>query len=379
MYKNKHFRLIHFITILCLTILFCFSSAFAQEEDDLNETLKKLSGDAAKSYVGPMGSAFGADLNGGWFHKAPPAKLFGFNFEVGLAVMGAFIPDAEKTFVTSGDFRFNRVQAEELTEFIYTDPQYTYLTTTQKQELQDLVIDEMITQDFSVGISGPTIVGKKDENIKVEFSGDDFTVTDPSTQMQINVDVPAEEIELPVGGLLDDIALLPLAAPQFSIGRIYGTRFTLRYLPSMEINEELGKIDYIGFGLQHNPGVWLKNPLPIDLALCYYTQTLKVGDVFEAKSTAFGINFSKQLGLRMLNITPYGGFMFVSSKMSVSYDYNIDTPTGSSTQRIDFELEGENKTRFTFGIGIRLLTFNLNADYNISKFNSVSAGLFFAF
>ena len=57
--------------------------------------------------LGPTVSAFGADLNSGWVHRVPKATIFGIDIELGFVAMGTFFSDNNKTFSTSGTFRFN--------------------------------------------------------------------------------------------------------------------------------------------------------------------------------------------------------------------------------------------------------------------------------
>ena len=68
-----------------LSILLCFVLIGSQSNaQTLEETMVKLAGDAASAYVNPIVTGFGANLNGGWFHKAPAASIFGFDLEFGL-------------------------------------------------------------------------------------------------------------------------------------------------------------------------------------------------------------------------------------------------------------------------------------------------------
>jgi hypothetical protein len=192
--------------------------------------------------------------------------------------------------------------------------------------------------------------------------------------------VGAQVITLPIGGFeaISDLSFLPLAAPQLSLGTVFGTRVTFRYLPSITIDEELGKFKYFGFGIQHNPGVLLPTPLPFDVGVGYFTQTLEIGTLFKAKTTAFGINASKRLGVGPINITPYAGFMIEKSNIDITYDFVLDEGTiDEQVIPIAFELEGENRSRITLGLSIRLLMLNFNADYNIGKYNSVTVGVMF--
>lgn len=371
----------HSTALLWLFFLFIVSQgAVAQqssssEEENLEKTLQKLAADAAKGYVAPISSGFGTNLNAGWFHRAPWGRLFGFDLEFGLVAMGTFFSDEHKSFSTSGTFRFDSSQAAQLTEFIKNDPQYG-LTVQQRESVQRTVIQQIRGQDFAVGVSGPTVVGKKEDSVRVQFHGKTFTVTDPNTGLSRQVTVPAEKVALPVTGLLEDAPGLPLASPQLTIGTLLGSQFTFRYLPEVEIDKEIGKFKYFGFGVQHNPGVWLgEDALPLEISLGYFTQTMSVGTLFEAKATAFGINASKRLGWGALNLTPYAGFMLERSSMTFTYDYELDTPAGKVPQKITFELEGENTSRLTAGLSLKILFLNVNADYNWGTYKSVSAGV----
>jgi len=343
-----------FLTAFIFVVFISLSSVEAQ---DLEETLNNLSEIAGKGYVAPLVTGFGSNLNGGWFHKAPGPKILGLDFELGVVAMGTLLSDEDRTFSTSGLFQFNREQA-------------TILASDVPVLVRDAVIDEIIQQDFEVGISGPTAIGSKSENVKIAFSGETI----------LGEDIPAQVIELTeVTGLIEDLEILPLAAPQASIGTLFGTPLTFRYLPGIDIDEEIGEINYFGFGIQHNPEIWFANPLPIDIAAGFFTQTLEIGDYVKATTTSFGINASKQLGPGFLNLTPYAGFMFESSNLEFTYDYNIDTPAGPAAQSIHFDMDGDNKNRITLGLSLKLGLFNINADYNIGKVNSATAGLMIGF
>jgi hypothetical protein len=67
---------------------FAYSQQSQNNSNDLQGSLEKLSRDAAKQYVGPVVTGFGSDLNAGWFHRAPNAKMFDFDLEFGAVAMG---------------------------------------------------------------------------------------------------------------------------------------------------------------------------------------------------------------------------------------------------------------------------------------------------
>ncbi|MCI0707323.1 MAG: hypothetical protein L0Y80_07570 [Ignavibacteriae bacterium] len=347
--------------------------------ENLQETLGRLSLDLAKGYVGPVVSGFGSDLNAGWFRRSPRPTYFEFNLEFGLVAMATVFKDEHKHFSADGIFQFDSSQADKLVSETI-DSEYSNLPQNYRDDARRKIIDLIRGKDFTVGVSGATIIGSKDDSIRVRFGGGQFTFQDQFGQQQ-TVTIPDTSLALPVGGLLEDAKIfgrqmVPLAAPQVTFGTIFGTNISLRYLPEVKLNDEIGKTKYVGWGIQHNPMVWFgEDFLPLDVSVNFYTQTLSVGSLFEAKATTWGASASKQLGWSALNLTPYVGFMFESSTLKFSYDYELDTPTGPVPQNVTFEIDGENSSRLTMGMNVKLLFININADYNIGKYNSFTAGM----
>lgn len=358
--------------------LFAVSSVFAQDEGgDLEETIKQLSESAAMGYVGPIVSAFGSNLNGGWFHKTPAPKIFGLNIEFGLVGMGTMIPDDQdiRHFTTSGSFRFDQSQALEIVQAsgLVLDP------------LTEAALATALTQsDFTVGIDGATIIGASDDYLEITFNGATITFDDPVSGLPMTQTVDPYTVTLDFGGLGDflaDVPFIPFAAPQASIGTVLGTQAVFRYIPEVEIplvdiTEDIGKFSWFGWGVQHNPAVFFPTPLPLDVSVCFFKQSLKLGDVFEANTTAYGLTVSKKLGIGLFNITPYAGYLIEKSKLHFTYDFTLDegTPLVQNIP-VDFILEGENKSRITLGLSMKLLMFNINADYNIGNYNSITFGV----
>ena len=382
--------------VIFIFALFLFSvvpAANAQEDDSkgegLEEMLENLSRDAGSMYIAPIVSAFGSNLNGGWFHKASCQKAFCLDIEFGLVGMGTFYQDTDKNFSTVGKFRFGREQATEIIGEVSLEPAYEMY----RDLIEDALIEEIIAMDITVGISGATIIGSSEDNIEIEFRGEDITISNPlyglpGEEETITLSIEPEVITLPVGGFgdfLEEISFLPFAAPQISVGTVLGTRAVFRYIPAITIPgtdsiEDMGEFSWFGYGLQHNPAAWFSAPLPIDISAGFFKQTIKLGTIFQVKTTALGFHASKKLGKRFFNITPYAGFMLERSEMEFQYDFSVDVPgqTEPQEQRIELEFEGENKSRITLGLSLRLLLFNINADYNIGKYNSFTVGFMLA-
>ena len=336
-------------------------SSSLKAQNDLSSTLSHLSSGAAQAYVAPVVSGFGADLNSGWVDRVTSSKLLGLDFNFKIVAMGTFFSNQNQTFSTSAAFRFNSDQAAVLTQSV--------ANPVARQDIEN----QIISQDFTVGISGPTIVGDKNQYVAVNFPGHTFT----SFGLQYNI--PTQNIVTVVNGLLGNLPILPLGAPQLTIGTVYGTSVSFRFLPSIQLNSNLGNFSYFGFGIQHNPAAWLNLPLPIDFSLGFFVQNMKVGSVFSSNATMFNLNASKMFGTSFLNVTPYAGIGIESSTISVNYNQSIDTPAGPQQVNIAFDIKGENKTRLTLGASFGLAIVNLNVDYSIAKYNTLSAGLGFNF
>ena len=337
--------------ILLFTVLFAFN-IFPQ--NDLQTTLQNLSKDAATSYVGPVVSALGAYLNSGWVHRVPKATIFGIDIELGVVAMGTFFSNNNKTFSTSGTFRFNRDEA-------------AILVQGAPAVARAGLIDQIIKQDFTVGISGPTIVGSKSDTVKIGFKG--ATINGYS--------IPSASIPTGVIGYLENLPAFPLFAPQLTIGTFYGSSLAIRWVPSMKLSDKVGDFSYFGIGVQHNPAMWLPFPLPLEVSVGIFTQTMKLGTVFQSTATTFGIYGSKTFGPGAFNVTPYAGFSYESASSDVAYDFIIDTPVPgiTSTQHVAFNLVGENSVRLMLGAAFKLGFISLNVDYNIASYNVLNAGL----
>lgn len=351
-----------FKKLLCLLTVVLFAASFPVKAQTLEETLSKLSSSAGKFYVAPIISAFGSNLNSGWVSQVPSASKVGFHLDIKLAAMGSFFSDENKTFATSDKFFFTSSQIDQILSasgISSSHPQYTSLK------------NELLITALDVNFSGPTIVGSKNEYLKINFPGKTVQgVTLAKTDFNVTA----------VKGFLDELPALPTAAPQITFGTVMGTHVSVRYLPDMDI-EDLGKFTFFGIGAIHNPGVWFPNPLPVDIGVGYFTQKMKVGDVFESTANQFGLYVSKTFGL-IISITPYAGLIAENSKTTVSYDYQSnETINGVQVPKtqMKFDLEGENTTGFVIGFSLHLAAVNINADYKVAKTKTASAGLSFGF
>ncbi|PKL82288.1 MAG: hypothetical protein CVV24_10855 [Ignavibacteriae bacterium HGW-Ignavibacteriae-3] len=352
-------KVIPFLIALCLLM----SSSFKAQS--LDETLSKLSSTVGSAYVKPIISAFGSNLNSGWVSRVPEATMLGFHLDIKVVAMGSFFPNDLKTFSASDQFYFDNDQIGAILNGS------GYATGSSQY---NAIMAAMQNKPFNVNFSGPTIIGKESEYLKILFPGQTISASGQSYTVQ------SKQIDIKeVKGFLDELPALPTAAAQLTLGTVYGTNIAIRYLPDVEI-QDLGKFSYFGVGLIHNFGIWFPNPLPLDLAVGAFTQTLKVGTIFESKATQFGVYASKTFG-KVISVTPYAGLTMETSKTTVGYDYvSNQTLNGVPVKaRFNIDLEGNNTTSAVVGFNLHLGILNINADYKLANTPSVSAGVSFGF
>jgi len=244
-------------TLLVFVSAVLLLTSLAQSQDDLQGSLNKLAGKAALGYIDPITQGFLTNLNGGLFNKAPQAKLFGIDIELGAAFMYTPLADLPKTFDEKGTFRFNQSQADEIAL-------NTVNTGTSADAQMRAALSSALQQsDFGIRIYGPTVLGDApivgDPNspqVKIDMNGavttKIYTGTPFEKDTTFNVNY-ALKTGLGGVGALSGNAGIPFFAPQLTLGTIYGTKFTLRYVPKIPI-PDVGDLSWTGFGIQHNLG-----------------------------------------------------------------------------------------------------------------------------
>ena len=344
------------ILFLFVFVMFSIVSYGQQSSSsgDFNSTIQSLSSDAAKAYVEPVIGSFGSNLNSGWLTKAPSPTKFSFGLDLKIVAMGSMISDAQKTFSTVGSFNLTDQEAQDIA--MQMNPSNV-----------DAIKTQLLAQTWQVGISGPTIVGANDQHVILDFQG-----------KTINGQPIPNYALTDVKGFLNNLSIFPTATIQLGVGTFMGTNVAIRWFPKVNI-KDLGDFTYWGFGIMHNPAVWFDGAeLPVDLAVGYFYQDLKVGSVFETKAHMMGIYASKTFGT-IIAFTPYVGLSTESSTTTINYDYTYSDQGVDVTSNVNFELDGTNSAAFTVGAAFKLAILNLNIDYKFANVKTVSAGLTFGF
>lgn len=127
----------------------------------------------------------------------------------------------------------------------------------------------------------------------------------------------------------------------------------------------LGDITIYGLGLKYD----LSDMVPlnvIDLSAQAMYHKFTLNDLMKAGS--FSMNLQASLSLPILPIDIYGGIGFDNSTLEVETT-KLDKPIGN------VRIDGENSVRFNIGLSYTMTILNIHADYSISEYNSIGAGI----
>lgn len=373
-------------------IILTASSMIAQVQPTLQSSVQTLVAEAARGYLQPVASGFTTNMHGAWFHEAPPARKFGFLLDIGVVGMAANVP-LDQTFSRSASYQFTPDQAR---QSLSTVSQYNALPAN----VQNDILRAVTARNFTVQISGPTAIGSKNDNVKINLTASDLerTFTTTMNGRPVSVTIPNNQsFGLDVRGLLDPrdyfLTAVPFAAPQLTIGTFMGTRGVVRFVPNIADWVGLGKLGNIsmfGWGIQHNPLTWFfadSTALPLSIGLNFYNQSYRLTDAVRAAGNAYGISASWTLGGAVLSFTPYAGFLLENSTITVDYRYQPRSATGQIVNDVNgqplqpvpifFEMQGENTSRIVLGASLRLLyLLDVGAEINIgNRYTTLNANV----
>jgi hypothetical protein len=203
-----------------------------------------------------------------------------------------------------------------------------------------------------------------------------------------------------------NLSVLPLAVPQVEIGSLYGTELLLRFIPALDWGNNIGRFGFWGVGLKHNVSQYFP-ALPFELAAqgvvqgTRLTNTIGVtGAQLLAEATIFNANIhaSKRFGIWEV----FSGLSYDALNVNASYTfvlplslqiqlgllkpvtengvttYVVDAAAGfpGDTQPQTAKVTLNNATlRWTLGGAVHLGQVSIVADYNLSSFSMVTAGM----
>jgi len=295
--------------IICILALISLSIGASAQDIDVNDLIRRYTGENGNKYMQPVADALGANLNSGLFHSAMIQPGIKPQIYIGLTTMVAPIPESSKIFTATTEG--------------------SYFPTTTVDSVPTLFGDP---NGYIVGGPGGT---------KYYFPG----------------------------GL--DINYVPFAAPQLSIGSLFGTDLTIRYASAnyfvknlgLEDEDWINKFRFFGWGFRHSISQWLGDLTNIDIAVGYYSQSITSRDYLDIRASLISLQASYQKSL----LTVYGGIGIESGSLQVKYE--------DDNLAIDYDLTGVNNVRVTLGATLNAGPVKLNAEYNVSEQSAIAVGL----
>jgi len=282
-------------------------TARAQSGSSVEEALKQFVGETVKGYAQPVADLFGANLNSGFQHSASIGKN-GFHFKFEIIAMGALVGDKQKTYSQKAPDGFEPATFETATIF-----------------------------------GGKAAV--------VQGTGNSAGLTYRGTADGV-IDTP----------------IMPLAAPQITIGDFYGTRAVVRLLPIPKVGDNgFPSGTFWGLGVQHSISQYLPS-LPVDIAGHVFYSKVTLGDLIDASGISIGVEGGKSFSV----LDVFAGVSWEKSSLKLAY-----TPTDVNFSPVSIDFDGANSFRFTVGLGLNLGPISLFGDANFSSVTSFSAGIGF--
>ncbi len=310
------------------------------EAQAVSESLVSLTEQNAALYLEPLTRGLGFALSEGVFDGAPP--LGRFRFDVGIRGVGALPPTSAETYepLLPEEVSFEHPS---FGETVFAHP---------------FRIAGGRTRTPTVAGDGPGVVLEPDGEFRtaLEEAG-----IHPS---QLDVVLP-QGFSLPV---------VPVPLLYASLGLGYATDVSLRFLPRLRVDDEIGELRSNGVAIRHALTEWFEAPVDLSVGLGF--QKVRVGSYLESSSRQFGLLVGRNAG----PLTVFGSGVVRSASVDVSYV--VENPESNpglppDGQRFSVSETIGTGTAIGFGLRLQLLLLNLTARYTFDDYSLISlqAGL----
>ncbi len=345
-----------------ITLVILMSATFqanAQSDDGISELFKGTPTDVNKligAYTNPLFKGFGNSLNGGWTNTAKTQSFL--KFAIRISATASIVPESDKT--------------------------------------------------YNINSLNLTNIKPSGSPIAQTFGGDDkletgIVVSDPSA--------PNDPLRKYNGKLPAGVSkYIPAPQVQLTIGVAKNTDFTLRFIPTTKITDDVGSVGMFGFGVKHNliqdfakKGV----PKPFDLAVAFGYTRLTYEKPLSVKPDASnggtsgsqdytnqkleghfsGINAQIIISKKLLFFTPFASVGYLSSSTDVGLKGNFPFVTGVdatgkpiyTTFANPINVSGKSASvsgaRADVGFQMSLFFLKLYGSYSFAEYKSFNAGI----
>ncbi|MEX0935805.1 MAG: DUF6588 family protein [Gemmatimonadota bacterium] len=296
----------------------------------------------AERYVRPLTRGIALAMGAGAFDGA--SVLGGLAFDVGVRVSGALPPPEAEGY--------RAVLPESV----------TWETGTGEESFQS-----PYRPQAGDGTT-PTIAGRG-AGVVLEPNGDFRAALIASGQAP-----SAYEMRLPDGR---ETPVVPYPVLHASLGIGLATEVSLRYLPALEVDAEIGGLRGVGGGVRHMVTRWFDSP--VDVSVTFARQNLEVGEYVAAESTQYGVMAGRDLG--PLSIFAMG----VLREGTVDVRYESDNPGNENPAlppdgtEVHFSEEVPSGTAFGIGARLQLLVLNIAGHYTFDDYRLITLKVGFGF
>ncbi len=324
--------------LLLLLLITPPAAGFAGSElraQSLEDEIRSLVGANAEGYLSPLSDGLNFALTGGIFDS--PSARDALSFDLSIRVLGA-IPDASAREFLVALPDTVRWRSPQGTERLYTDP------------YQSADPDGSLRTPSALG-EGPGLVLKprgafRDDLIAAGENPDDYRISMPE-------------------GL--DLRAVPTAILGLSVGVGLGTEISLRYLPTVQVNSEVGKVGARGWGIQHTLSQWFSSPLDISAGIG--RQEFQIGSLVDATASEGWLLMGRGIG----PLTLFGTAGLRRSAVDVEYE--VRNPEGlpglpADGTTVRFRSDLDTTTALGAGFRLQLLFMNLSGVYTAGDFDT---------
>jgi len=343
------------VSILTLSLAV---GAFSQS---LEENLGTMLSDNAEMYLQPLGDAFGASMNSGWYHRSRVHKMLGF--DISVKAMVSAVPEESEFF----SFALNNTDMEfDLDGLVGQDINPLSLSFADIYQGTDTRTPTFFGPADSAGLlvtNQVHLAGLFEDHLRTEMTAQLSSQGIPASQIPALVDaavsnanisgeVAALDLDLPLPPGIG-LPALPLVMPQIALGLPMGIELTVRGFPEAEL-EDIGTFSMYGGGLRINIDQFIPIPLfPVDITAGAFYSEMAIGDLIESTNSSFGLQVGKSINLLIFGVGVYADAAYETSTLSIGYD--VDPEFGMENDRIQFDMEPDPGMRFGAGLHLKLI------------------------
>ncbi len=287
-----------------------------------------------------------------------------------------------------------------------------------------LMYDGITKNKFKIPAKSPTLLGEGKQSLKFHRDTIRSLLNEnpifgllPETLRDTifkSIENFPEDFDLPQGV---NISRIVAGMPQIEIGSLFGTELALRFIPPINLGENIGKFSFWGLALRHSISQYIPNSfVEMAVQVAYQGTNLKnkVGVTnaeLNANANFFtsNIHLSKKLGR---NFELFSGLSYESIHINTDFTYYLPIvvqyqlgliwlddngtpdkfdddffrknpelgyngdPFGAMNKNV---IVSDKNLKFTFGGILNLGKFSIYGDYNIGKINILTFGLLYKF